>query len=228
MKELKERNYQFRERMLRVHKPGRRMDFVKCQKGQIEVAGDWTIWIPQAEDRILYNAARDLEDYFSVSMGLSLRVQMGDEIPSKAIVYDPLAELEQNRYGLRVEEPQITLKGATPREAARAGYFLEDLMNRAEGPYLDLQDTNNIQKGENTQEILTDAVIDTLLGIGSALISSMVSGAMTGAISGSVAPGVGNLIGMVTGAAVGVGIYLLTEVVTFKGKPIKEWWDISW
>lgn len=137
----KERNYQFRERMLQVHKPGRKMPFAKCGEGQIEVTEEWIIRIPQKEDRVLYNAARDLQDYFTVSMELALKLQVGGEIPEKAIVYDPEAELKNNQYRLLVEEERITLSGGTSRWAAQAGYFLEDLMNQAEGPFLTLQDT---------------------------------------------------------------------------------------
>lgn len=39
-----------------------------------------------------------------------------------------------------MEETCILLAGAEARYAAQAGYFLEDLMNLAEGPFLDLQD----------------------------------------------------------------------------------------
>ncbi len=138
---MKERNYQFRERMLQIHKPGRKMPFAQKGEHQVEITAKWSIWIPSLENRVLYYAARDLEDYFAVSMELSLKLEIGGAIPSKAIIYDPFAKLESNQYRLLVEEEQILLQGADARQAAQAGYFLEDLMNRAEGPYLDLQDT---------------------------------------------------------------------------------------
>lgn len=79
----KERNYQFRKRLLQIHKPNRRMEYAVCGAGQIEVTDEWSIWIPHTEDRVLYNAARDLLDYFAVSMGLSLRLQAGERTPCK-------------------------------------------------------------------------------------------------------------------------------------------------
>ena len=136
-----EKNYQFRERMLAVHKPNRRMPFALCKDGQTEVTDHWTVYIPTGDDRVLYNAARDLEDYFAVSMGVCVKVQIGGDIPQKAIVYGVDAALTGNQYRLVVESDRIFLLGADSRACAQAGYYLEDIMNLAEGPYVDLQDT---------------------------------------------------------------------------------------
>jgi len=138
---MSERNYQFRERMLQVHKPNRRDPDAVCRKEQVEITDHWAIHIPAHEDRVIYNAARDLADYFAVSMNLSLRLQVGGDIPEKAIVYKIDETLEGNQYRIVVTEKQVTLYGADSRAAAQAGYHLEDLMNFAEAPYLDLQDT---------------------------------------------------------------------------------------
>ena len=67
---MPEVNYQFRERMLQVHKPDRRMPWAVCGNDQVEVTSGWRICIPDRKDPVLYNAARDLEDYFAVSMGV--------------------------------------------------------------------------------------------------------------------------------------------------------------
>lgn len=138
---MNERNYQFRERMLQVHKPNRRDPDAVCRKGQVEITDHWTVHIPTREDRVVYNAARDLTDYFAVSMNLSLRLQVGGTIPEKAIVYQLDNALTGNQYRIVITEERITLYGADSRAAAQAGYHLEDLMNFAEAPYLDLQDT---------------------------------------------------------------------------------------
>lgn len=136
-----ERNYQFRERMLEVHKPGRRMSYAQLQKGQIEIDDGWTVYIPHLEDRVLYNAAKDLTDYFTVSMELSLRLQVGGTPAENAIIYQIDPTMERNQYRIAVQENRVILSGNSDRAAAQAGYHLEDLMNFAEGPYLDLQDT---------------------------------------------------------------------------------------
>lgn len=138
---MSERNYQFRERMLEVHKRDRRMPYAKCKNGQTEITDCWTIYIPDRKDRVLYKAARDLEDYFAVSMGLSVKVQIGGSIPEKSIVYKTDDTLKGTQYRIIVTKNMVTLAGGTSRTCAQAGYYAEDLMNFEEGPYLNIQDT---------------------------------------------------------------------------------------
>ena len=140
---MKEQNYQFRQRMLQVHRAGRRMPFARQKEGQIAVSSDWTVWIPSAEDRVLYHAARDLTDYFAVSMEESLRLQVGGPCPPKSIVYQIDRALQGNGYRLEVTEERILLCGADSRAAAQAGYYLEDLMNLEEGPFVAVQSTEH-------------------------------------------------------------------------------------
>lgn len=138
---MAERNYQFRQRMLQVHKPGRRMPGIQPSADQVEITDQWVICVPKDADRVLVNAARDLEDYFSVSMGLDLRVQFGKELPRQAIVYELDEDLTGTQYRITVTAERITLSGGSSRTAAQAGYYAEDLMNFAQTPYLQLQDT---------------------------------------------------------------------------------------
>lgn len=143
---MSERNYQFRERMSVVHKPARRMDWAEKGPDQIEIDSSWTIWIGSADDKVIYNAARDLEDYFAVSMGVCVGFRIGGEIPDRAVVYSTDPSLCENGYRLGVSENRIDLCGRDPRLTAQAGYFAEDLMNLSEGPYLD--------KGEQNRSLL--------------------------------------------------------------------------
>ena len=138
---MAEPNYQFRQRMLQVHKPGRRMPGIQPKEDHVEITHRWTIWVPQGADRILANAARDLQDYFSVSMGVDLRLQFGGEIPRYAIAYTLDNDLTGAQYRIRVLDDRVTLAGGSSRTAAQAGYYAEDLMNFAEGPFLQPQDT---------------------------------------------------------------------------------------
>ena len=137
---MPEVNYQFRERMLQVHKPDRRMPWVVCGDGQVEVTSDWRISIPDRNDPVLYNAARDLEDYFAVSMGVYPGVAVKAE-GKNVIEYRIDPALGEQKYRLVAESGRILLIGSDARTAARAGYFLEDLMNLQEAPIVDLQDT---------------------------------------------------------------------------------------
>lgn len=55
---MRERNYQFRERMLEMHRPKRRMPWAVLEKNQIEITSDWTIWISDVKNNLVYNASR--------------------------------------------------------------------------------------------------------------------------------------------------------------------------
>ena len=77
---------------------------------------------------------------------------------------------------------------------------------------------DNIQDGTRTQKIVTDAIVDTGVGVGTIWAS-----AAAGAWIGSVVPGPGNAIGAAGGLVVGGTIYVFTDVLTFNGKSAVEW-----
>ncbi|MBO5938459.1 MAG: hypothetical protein J6Q82_03055 [Clostridia bacterium] len=137
---MKELNYQFRQRLSIVHKPNRRDPEKKPTDNQIEFDSSWTITLPRDADVVLKNACRDLEDYFSASMGISVRVTYEDEACGKQIVYAIDATLPEYSYRLTVTDEKVTLCGQNSRFAAQAGYFIEDLMNLDEAPVLDRQE----------------------------------------------------------------------------------------
>ena len=56
----KELNYQFRQRMLEVHKKNRRIE-KPLGKGQIAITSAWKICVP-ADNDFLVRVGRDLED----------------------------------------------------------------------------------------------------------------------------------------------------------------------
>lgn len=139
---MKEINYQFRERLSRVHQPGRRDTDLTPHENELEITDRFTILIPENADDVLKNAARDLEDYFFTSMGISLRVAYaGKASAAPAISYGTDATLAENSYRLTVDHESIRLIGQTSRMAAQAGYFIEDLMNLRKAPFLELTDT---------------------------------------------------------------------------------------
>lgn len=140
---MKEINYEFRKRYSIVHRNDRR-DFSKtCPAGSVEVTSDWCITMPDRADTVLRNAARDLEDYFFVSMGISLKMIRESEWNGKQarIAYGVDPALAEHSYRFAVAENQILLCGTNSRMAAQAGYFLEDVMNLCEGPFAEVCDT---------------------------------------------------------------------------------------
>lgn len=131
-----ERNYQFRERMMVVHKKNRRDYDRKKADNQIEIDSTWTITIPRDYDRVTEKSCRDLEDYFFTSMGVSVRVMFEDEAEGKTIAYTVDPTLDENSYRFTVTEDKVTLCGYNTRAASQAGFYLEDLMNLNEAPFL--------------------------------------------------------------------------------------------
>lgn len=77
---------------------------------------------------------------------------------------------------------------------------------------------DNIQGETRTQKIVTDAIVDTGVGVGTIWAS-----AAAGAAIGSVVPGPGNAVGAVGGLVVGGIIYVATDVVTINGKSAVDW-----
>lgn len=134
-----EKNYDFRKRMLEVHRPNRRRYELDPKSNEIAIDGSWSIVVPRDADIVIYNAARDLEDYLFTSMGIALKVTY--EETEQSVVYETDPSLTENTYRFAVTSNRVTLCGSDPRAAAQAGYYLEDLMNLSESPFLEITDT---------------------------------------------------------------------------------------
>ncbi|MBE6577412.1 MAG: hypothetical protein E7653_04680 [Ruminococcaceae bacterium] len=134
-------NYQFRQRYSVIHTPCRWDKSVEKKQNEIEIGADWLVVVPCDADAVLMNAARDLVDYFFVSMGLSLRLIRSDEYKSGAcICYEVDPKVAKRSYRLLVTEDKVIFVGHNSRMAAQAGYFIEDLMNLREAPFLERTD----------------------------------------------------------------------------------------
>ena len=133
---MAELNYQFRQRMLEVHKKNRRVE-KPLGSGQIEITSEWRIVVPEGND-FLIRAGRDLEDYFFTSMNVEVNLTV-KATEAKSITYSVDPSLENDgSYRIVVAEDSICLIGKDERAAAQAGYFLEDLMNLEESPFLQI------------------------------------------------------------------------------------------
>ena len=139
---MKEINYEFRKRYSIVHRDDRRDVTKKCPEGYVEVTSEWYITLPDCASAVLRNAAKDLEDYFFVSMGVSVKVIRESEWKrgQKRLAYGVDPAIKEHSYRFAVAEDEIVLCGTTDRMAAQAGYFLEDLMNLCEGPFVEVCD----------------------------------------------------------------------------------------
>ena len=80
----------------------------------------------------------------------------------------------------------------------------------------------NIKNGVPAKKVVLDALVDTAFTASSIWTAGM-AGSIVGNIAGTLCPGVGNLVGTAAGFIVGVGIYVVTDMVSFNGKTAREW-----
>ena len=112
---IKEINYDFRKRYSIVHRDDRRDPLKTCPEGHIEVTSDWCITLPDDAPTVLRNASRDLEDYFFVSMKVSLKVLRESEWDGKQkrIAYGIDPSIKAHSYRFAVSEREIVLCGTS-------------------------------------------------------------------------------------------------------------------
>jgi len=139
--DMAELNYDFRKRMLEVHKPDRRNYDIKPTDSQTQIDNDWSVVLPREFDKVLYNAAKDFEEYLFVSMNVPVKVARDfGGCAGKCVVLAIDDTLEENAYHIYINVDTIKVTGYDSRSAAQGLYHLEDLMNLAEAPILDHND----------------------------------------------------------------------------------------
>jgi hypothetical protein len=152
---MSERNYEFRRRLNQVHQPDRRDASQHPTRAEVKVTGDWRIVVGPDASPYLVRVAQDLQDYLLVSMGLSLLLERRElagvlaGASPKAIAVgtlDNLPELgvgleTERSYRLVVKRDAMVICGRDERGAAQGCYYLEDLMNLREAPFVQLGDT---------------------------------------------------------------------------------------
>jgi len=149
-----ERRYAFRQRLDQVHQPNRRDPEARPQSGEAIIDDEWRIIVPENASTYLIEVAQDLQDYLFTSMRASvLLVRMGDlgaavhddgkviVLASRDTLPDAGSALSVARsYRLQVEANRIVVCGYDERGIGQGCYFLEDLMNLREAPYLSVVD----------------------------------------------------------------------------------------
>lgn len=145
-----ENNYDFRRRLLKVHKPRRRNPDLTVSPDELEITSDFSITMPKDASDCMVTAAKDLQDYFFESMGLSLRLFKTDEtgLGEKEIAFTTGEHspemgkdlLVTRSYRIICKNSLVILCGRDDRGAAQASYHLEEQMNFREAPFIKFQD----------------------------------------------------------------------------------------
>lgn len=132
-----EKHYEFREKLMKIHKPNRINDAVWTKIDGIHIEDGWTILLPENSGIILKNAAEDLKEYLRISMNRS--VEIVSEEKEKQIRLQVSMKEEKQAYGI-CACCSITLNGTSEKMTAQAVFALEDQMNMNEGPVIEKQD----------------------------------------------------------------------------------------
>lgn len=154
--QVKERKYGFRQRLAVVHRPDRRNPHAAPEPGETEITGEWRIAFERQASPVVANAAKDLQDFFFESMHVSVALSRAEreEIVALSRAGDKVIvltteealraggeELTQPRsYRIAAEKRRIVVCGGDERGTAQGSYYLEDLMNLREAPFLRRQD----------------------------------------------------------------------------------------
>jgi hypothetical protein len=136
-----ERNYAFRQRLDQVHRSDRRDPDCQPETGEVVITDGWRIVVHEDASTYLLDVAADLQDYLFTSMKVStllVRMDSLDDAGPKSIVLAPgETTLSVKRsYRMQISDDRVVVRGYDERGTAQACYYLEDLMNLREAPFL--------------------------------------------------------------------------------------------
>ena len=135
-KKRKESAYFFRRELDEVHKKGRRDHSLVPEKEEISIDSSWSILYEEKSSPLTEYAAEDLQDYFRKSMDIHLSLQ-NENAPCK-IIFSVMKDSgkKEKSFFLDVKENTIEITGSDEAGIAQGCYYLEDMMNLREAPFL--------------------------------------------------------------------------------------------
>ena len=145
-----ERNYDFCKRLLEVHKKDRRDKSLLPYENEFCFASPTVILMPEGCGEVIETAARDFADYLFTSMNVSAYVDYDrghDAVGCVRLkINTDLGEASERR-GHRIEVSDgVTVEGYDECGIAQGLYYLEDVMNLREAPFL--------EKGSTTRRVM--------------------------------------------------------------------------
>ncbi len=139
----KEKNYEFRKRMLEIHKKGIRDVSLTLDEKEFEIKNGMSVVIDKNASVVIETAAKDFIDYLYTSMDISVILKKGT-VADGEIYVGTKAEVslelgEANSYkGFVVETTEkIVICGFDDRGAAQALYMLENEMSTRRAPFIE-------------------------------------------------------------------------------------------
>lgn len=123
-----------------VHKPNRVRDHAANTLEGVKITDEWKIAYCADAGVVLQNAAKDLQEYFDVSMNLRLPIVASQEFEEKMIFVYIDKNLRDREFRVCVTD-RILISGVDERYAAQGCYMLEDTLNMNEAPVIVPGDT---------------------------------------------------------------------------------------
>lgn len=148
-----EKHYDFRKKLLQVHKKDIRDFSLIAEKNEFEITHGMRICVEKNASDVIMVAVKDFCDYMLTSMDVSLVIDNKGCSDDEGTINVRIAEKgedlgEGNGYmGSKITiDNSIDIAAFDERGAAQALYYLEDLMNFRKAPYL--------EKGENSRRAM--------------------------------------------------------------------------
>ncbi len=138
----KERNYEFRERMLEIHKKDIRDYNVKPEADEFCLSDGILIAIGKDADIVTETAAKDFTDYLLTSMEIGGAVSVKENVKGAINVKIADSSVDMTDAdsikGFRIDtcEDGITIYGFDARGCAQGLYYLEKCMTTRKAPYI--------------------------------------------------------------------------------------------
>ncbi len=139
----KEQRYDFRKRMLEIHKKDIRKKDLNPGNNEFSIESGVIISIPENSGIVTETAAKDLVDYFNTSMNMSAMVakdNVGDAKIRLCFAKDSGIDLcdvaDYMGYKIETDDNGINICAFDERGAAQAFYRLEEIMSLRKAPYI--------------------------------------------------------------------------------------------
>ena len=130
-----EKNYDFKKRLLTVHKSNIRDFSIIANENDYEIKDNFKIIVPKELSVVLETGAKDFLDYLSTSMKVSASVIKGNESHLENAIVINIEKSQKEDYIISFDDI-ITLTARTDRGAVQALYCLEDMMNVRKSPFI--------------------------------------------------------------------------------------------
>ena len=135
---MMEKPYQFRKNLEQIHKKDRRDRSLTPDPGEVVIHDFYEIVTGKDPSALISRAASDLAEYLFVSMNVSVRIcsqASGREEGVILLKTEPSLDTPGS-YTISAAPGRIVVAGADDRGVAQGIFYLEDLMNLRNAPFL--------------------------------------------------------------------------------------------